>query len=221
MDYVDRLRKAGKEETEAYLQYSRLADDAEEAGDYSSAQQIRIMADQELEHSRMITRMLASFFSPERKRAKEVLGRISEPMGGGFKWAIKSWKTGEEHWGTSIHPSAEEARKSGEQYVETDLVGQPVEDRGFLISILDKDGYMVAKGKFYVPSWRGPSQVGRPFPETYGDWVNLAEDIKAKLPDDPATRACVNFQLQHIAEREDEDEAKRWLVNKAGKLGIG
>lgn len=60
----------------------------------------------------------------------------------------------------------------------------------------------------------------RPFPKTYGDWVNLAEDIKERYPDDPVTRAAVNFQLQRIAEREDEDEAKRWLMQEAGRLGI-
>ncbi len=80
-----------------------------------------------------------------------------------------------------------------------------------------------------------PSQAGkRPFPSTYGDWVDLAEDIKARYPDDPVMRATANFSLQQILEWEqytrppDEqevaeksaNEAKRWLINKAGELGI-
>lgn len=74
--------------------------------------------------------------------------------------------------------------------------------------------------------------TGRPFPKTYGDWVNLAEDIKAKYPDDPVMRAGVNFQLQLISHEEEEiperreerlaaaQEAKRWMTERAGELGI-
>lgn len=63
--------------------------------------------------------------------------------------------------------------------------------------------------------------LGRPFPQTYGDWVNLAMDIKEKYPGDAFTRAWTNKALQHIAD-EDElaDESKRWLMNKASELGI-
>ena len=69
----------------------------------------------------------------------------------------------------------------------------------------------------------------RLFPRTYGDWVNLAEDIKQKLPDDPVARATVNYNLRVIASEEqavplveqgEVDDAKRWLVNKGGELGI-
>jgi len=66
--------------------------------------------------------------------------------------------------------------------------------------------------------------LGRSFPETYGDWVNLAEDIKDKYPDDPVMRASVNYQLGYIAEEdeypEEAQEAKRWLTKQAGKLQI-
>lgn len=66
-----------------------------------------------------------------------------------------------------------------------------------------------------------PFSEQRPFPQTYGDWVDLAEDIKAKCPNDPVMRADVNYQLQHISENTDSsDEAKRWLTTEAGKLGI-
>jgi len=61
----------------------------------------------------------------------------------------------------------------------------------------------------------------RPFPKTYGDWVDLAENIKERIPDDPATIATVNYQLNTIAVGESGvEEAKRWLLNKAGELGI-
>lgn len=63
--------------------------------------------------------------------------------------------------------------------------------------------------------------TSRLFPKTYGDWVNLAEDIKAKCLDDPVGRSNVNYQLQQIAgETKDVAEAKRWLLQKAAELGI-
>ena len=69
----------------------------------------------------------------------------------------------------------------------------------------------------------------RPFPKAYGDWVNVAENIKERYPDDPVMRASVNYQLGIIAREEDVtpvvevkevEEARRWLMLKAGELGI-
>lgn len=71
----------------------------------------------------------------------------------------------------------------------------------------------------YALGYVHPSQVGRPFPKTYGDWVNLAEDIKEV---EPNISWEVNTRLGHIASESEEAEgSKRWLVQKAGELGIG
>ncbi len=65
------------------------------------------------------------------------------------------------------------------------------------------------------------SNHDRLFPQNYGDWVNLAEAIKERYPDDPVMRASVNYQLQQVAEESVEAaEARRWLAEKAGELGI-
>ncbi len=67
--------------------------------------------------------------------------------------------------------------------------------------------------------------LGRPVPQTYGDWVNLGMDIKEKAGiDDFKTTAEVNEHLYHIY-KEEEDPAtaqvsKMWLTRKAGELGI-
>ncbi len=72
----------------------------------------------------------------------------------------------------------------------------------------------------------------RAFPQTYMDWIGLAEDIKDRYPDDPVMRATVNFSLAQVAEETEEpieareerqkaaQEGKRWLTEKAGELGI-
>jgi len=65
------------------------------------------------------------------------------------------------------------------------------------------------------------TEYNRPLPQTYGDWVDLAEDIKDKLGDNVEARMEVNKQLGYIAADVDNSEtAKRWLVDKAGELGI-
>ena len=65
----------------------------------------------------------------------------------------------------------------------------------------------------------GSGESSRPFPETYGDWVSLAEDIKAKMP--PESWGVVNGTLQVVGEEgPNAEEAKRWLVEKAGELDI-
>lgn len=60
----------------------------------------------------------------------------------------------------------------------------------------------------------------RLFPQTYGDWVNLAEDIKDKV--DTPEYAEINSKLGIIGgfEEGDAEEAKRWLIEKARELGI-
>lgn len=71
--------------------------------------------------------------------------------------------------------------------------------------------------------------AGRSFPKTYSDWVSLGEDIKGKDPT-ASTILEVNNALYYILEEEkgeaDEDagytadDAKIWLTEKAGELGI-
>jgi len=67
--------------------------------------------------------------------------------------------------------------------------------------------------------------ASRPFPKTYGDWVDLGESIKEKAGiNDFETMAVVNNMLFNIHE-EDQDpigaqDAKRWLTEKAQEMGI-
>lgn len=63
-----------------------------------------------------------------------------------------------------------------------------------------------------------PGGVSRLFPKTYGDWVDLACSIKERDPS-PETVTRVNVSLFNISEK-DDDDAKRWLIEKAGELGI-
>lgn len=85
------------------------------------------------------------------------------------------------------------------------------------------DLFDVLPKRFDVFKRQGESmQTGqeRPLPETYSDWVNLAMDIKEKSLD-VGIMARVNTALTAISEDQPSaEEAKRWLVSKAGELGI-
>lgn len=61
-------------------------------------------------------------------------------------------------------------------------------------------------------------QPSRTFPQTQGDWINLAADIKEK---DPGSIFMVNAAMCDITEETGfAEEQKRWLMQKAGELGI-
>lgn len=56
------------------------------------------------------------------------------------------------------------------------------------------------------------------FPQTYMDYIYLAEDIKTR---DPDIASKVNYNLGLIQrELPGAENAKRWLTNKARELGI-
>ena len=65
---------------------------------------------------------------------------------------------------------------------------------------------------------KGFRQLPRLFPKTYGDWVDLAIDIKER---DPGLSDEVNKALDEIQKESFEaHNAKRWLAKKAWDLGI-
>ena len=90
-------------------------------------------------------------------------------------------------------------------------------------------GYIIKmlEGKHSGETIRVPANYVEQIPEepeffhrTYMDWYNLAEDIKQKMP--PESWYIVNDLLLVISQEEGPvaDEAKRWLMKKAGELGI-
>ncbi len=76
------------------------------------------------------------------------------------------------------------------------------------------------------PYYQAGSSGETLFPQTYGDWVDLAERLKTASGNIFAHNAMINYQLQTIAGEgmgetpEAVAQAKRWLVLDAGKYGI-
>jgi len=148
MDLMEDIRFYIKDEKEANETYSRMANDADNAGMHDTARILRGMAADELRHKEMLEGM---YYKPE--------------------------------FGPAREPVVEEIK----------LGGKMIE----------------------VP-------LGRPFPQTYMDWVNLAEDIKDRVGEDLPDYYEANRQLGIISTLEEgnPEEAKRWLTEKAGELGI-
>ncbi len=69
----------------------------------------------------------------------------------------------------------------------------------------------------------GPKTISpRPFPQTDGEWINLSSNIKDKYSEYDPMKSEVNHQLGIVMSLEEGnvDEAKRWLMQKAGELGV-
>ncbi len=157
------------------------------------------------------------------------LAPCEAPYEAPYSYKITDWSVGEVYEPTAGYPTPSDAMSAAKNFVEVELrVGHPApEPRGYEVKVLSRESVVVpGYEKWYVPTWYAPS---RPFPKTYGDWVDLSESIKEKYPDDPAMRAAASYQLGIIAregevepvvEEKDVDEAKRWLTRKAGELGI-
>lgn len=66
-----------------------------------------------------------------------------------------------------------------------------------------------------------PEESHRPFPKTTTEWEDLGYDIEAKLPDIGGRYSIRDAVAIATGKKEgNADEAKRWLVRKAGELGV-
>lgn len=164
MGLMDEIKHYIKDEEDANATYSRMANDADNAGMHDTARILRGIAADELRHKEMLEGM---YYRPEF----------------GPTTTIRE----------TVLPGLERLRE-----IHTEL------PRGG--SITGISGFM-------------PTESPRPFPKTYGDWVNLAEDIKVKTT---LYNQSVNSKLGIIGglEEGDVDDAKRWLVGKARELSI-
>ena len=161
----------------------------------------------------------------------ELEGTVEE--NGGYYWEVTNMVQGEILQLGTRFGSIGEAVSHAKKFLQKDF--QVYGDDHLVIKIFDKSPDERI-GITYTPEHTESYWVSEPtrhdFPQTYSDWAHLASDIHARYPDDPATRASVNFSLQQIAEGMEESteaqeereqaaqEGKRWLTSKAAELGI-
>lgn len=166
----------------------------------------------------------------ERQYARDRLMELARETGclvGVYYWEVTNMVTGErlesgkrqESIKSAVQDAKRELRRGFQYFGDNHLVikvfdKSPDERAGLTLE-------PVLMESFWVSSNPSDVSAGRPFPETYGDWVSLGMDIKEKDPD-IGTIAQVNNALISIADdRPDAEEAKQWLVEKAGELNIG
>jgi len=153
------------------------------------------------------------------------------PTGGearGYYWEITNMVTGEIMQYDTIYLTKVTAVGAAKDIVEDTFPGfaghhliikifdkSPAEREGITYTPLYTESFWIEEKK--LPYHKGTT---RPFPETYGDWVALAEDIKDRLSD-PAQILVVNDAINDIAQQTDRSEAaKRYLVELAANLGV-
>lgn len=114
------------------------------------------------------------------------------------------------------------ARRQGESLTVYEVMN---EAEVLEINVVESMSKFLKEGLIEEVSPRSESEPGlsssRSFPKTYGDWVNLAEDIKKADPDNVWLHSVINVDLQHISDGDEKAEAsKRALGDLADKYRI-
>lgn len=236
MDLDKAMLEQIADEEKARDVYFDMAKEADEAGMYQTARNLRSIAADEARHHMVLQQM---YQSPElgpmrelpadeiRLSGRMVEYKIGEEPTEGHYWEVTNMATGEilqsgkryELIGYAVRDAKKELRRGYQHYGDDHLVikvfdKSPDERAGLTLEPEYSESFWVK------PEAGPPRPPSRPFPQSYGDWVSLGMDIKEKDPT-VGTAAWVNMALQHIADNdEDAEQSKRWLVDKAGELGI-
>jgi len=210
MVYVNKLRQSIDEENNDYLKYSRLADDLDEDGNHDGAVKLRNIAAQEREHGRIISGI---FNSLSHKTEEPIYplgyGWHGDRRGESIESVLRTYRSGD-----LVTPDQELA------LLRRDYKEGALSESGYNAAV--REVLAGKQGGSYRPALTPtpPEGESREFPKTYGDWVNLAEDIKTKNPSSH-TKLSVNICLLSISSNNpDAEEAKRKLMEKARELGI-
>lgn len=208
------------EERRSRDEYRELAAKLRAQGYLSEGNLVDAIADDENKHSSVLMTLVGSI---EGKKGVDEAARREEE--GPFHWNITDQDTLKVSKSPTGYRRVIDAEEGARSFIVSDL--DPVGGK-YKVEVFDRYGNVV---KTFLPVPYGPPEE-RPFPKTYGDWVSLAEDIKTKYPDDPVMRASVNHQLHQIMRETEEvpgegeervraaQEARRWMTEKAGELGI-
>lgn len=206
MGWEERLKAQIEDEQKAWEKYTGMAEDASREGMPNLAAELGGIARDELKHKDVLTEFHLAFTKTERERA-------------GYSWRITNPAVGEIYETGERYVWSHEAESSAKAFLKEERHPYPGPG-GYKVEILGWPGGLLER-TFWV-------KEERPFPQTYSDWVDLAEDIKAKYPGDTSAdllvKAEVNYHLGCIAEEEENpqaaQEAKRLLAGKAVELGL-
>lgn len=210
--YIENLKDRIQEEKSAATDYSLLAFEARGYGLSGNVRVLTQIAEDEERHAEELEGIVRGL-EVTLETALE-LATEEQP----YSWRVTNIGTGEMYDSTEEYVSVLDAEGGGRSFVATELRRMYV-PRGYRLQVLNRWGEVVHT---VAPA---PGEVverpPRPFPQTYGDWVNLGMDIKEKSPD-ITTVAEVNKALISIAEDKPgvAEDAMRYLVQKAGELGI-
>ena len=219
----DDIRRAINDEEQGMAGYMVLAARARNAGDTESSLEFEDMAKDEMRHKDMLQAMEGRMSKTESMPAME------------YYWAVEDRTSGEKttdgtrYNHTSIAVAAARKYITEDLAVREDILGHDIDIevyisapdvRGFTIGDpFHTEKYIHLETTPLAALWRMP-ESGTVFPGSFGDWIELAELIKGKVP------GLTNETNEHLntilltPEDADVDVAKQWLVNKGRDLGI-
>jgi len=121
---------------------------------------------------------------------------------------------------------AEFAREHGDEVSAKLWIHIAEEEDGHYNEFKDRLEALLPQPRFAdyaTPGDEYQSPIGpmhRRFPQTPGDWEDLGFDIEAKIPSINRSEVRHHVAVATSNEPGNIDNAKRWLMNKAGELGI-
>ncbi len=230
MTLVDELKKETHGEIEATKSYRNLAIRLRDAGHHSEGNMVDGIADDEDRHANLLMTLTNSVLSEHGFEKKEY-----------HYWEVHNNVTGEILQKATPFKTIVGAAIDARRTVDTQF--EEFGDASLAIKVYNEEPDQ--RSGLAQPEYTESYRVGSPFrqsvektldrisqpltlkedrtvPKTYGDWVSLGSDIKEKAGiDDFGTTTQVNTALQHIYdEGEKAEQSKRWLIEKAGELGI-
>lgn len=255
------IRNEILEEESASRKYRRWAEEAEGKGYYAESSLLKDIAADEARHASILKSILETVESKEPEMHGGYYWEVANMTNGEImQYNIRYPTTDQAVGAAKVYLNAEFPQFKGHHLVIKIFNKSPEEREEFTYTPTYTESYWITEGPMgiafagdkgdFVEEMRGKQareraeevleRISEPlgieqirlFPKTYGDWVNLAEDIKGKYPDDPIMKATVNFSLQQVALEDEEpteareerlkeaQEGKRWLMQKAGELDI-
>ncbi len=243
MEFIDKLSAAIVEENTDARKYEDWAGEADMVGLTDVANTLRNIAKDESRHRSLLRGMLVELSEPD---TIVLSGKMMEvPLGGGENhyWEVTNMITGGILFTHTPYRTIAEAVNEAQYEMDTNYKKQ-FGDNHLVIKIFDKspiersgvtfepeytESYWIEgaakKAIGILDSISKPLTLKKsslPFPQTYGDWVELGVSIKEKVGiGDFETTTAVNNHLNSIYySSPGTEESKRWLMQKAGELGI-
>ncbi len=232
MTSMDDMHRMMHDEQESHDEYMRRAMSARDEGNWEMGSMFEKMSHDEAQHVMDMSHMVKQMGG---EKAPFYPSMPTSVPAMEYYWAVQDRTSGEKTTDGTRYDYTNVATAAARKYiteelaVSEDILGHdidievyisPPDARGFTIGDpFHTEKYIRLETTPLAALWRMP-ESGTVFPGSFGDWIELAELIKVKVP------GLTNETNEHLntilltPEDADVDVAKQWLVDKGRDLGI-